>query len=122
MLEKDLHMYNLRQVKPSFLLTYIFILIFIQIQERVSVELALKLNDTKLGTRKIRVMRCEKGNHVNSKSKIGKAKFGKELMEGVRVNSKYKHKKGKSIQKHNRLVKKKFEDTRTKKARSRTQA
>lgn len=97
---------------------------YVQFKERVSVELALKLNDTKLGTRKIRVMRCEKGNHVSklSKSKIGKAKFGKELMEGVRVNSKYKHKKGKSIQKHNRLVKKKFEDTRTKKARSRTQA
>lgn len=64
-------------------------------------------------------MRCEKGNHVSklNKSKIGrKVKFGKELMEGVRVNSKYKHKKGKSIQKHNRLVKKKFEDTRTKKS------
>jgi hypothetical protein len=58
------------------------------------------------------VTRCAKGNHA---SKLGKVKFGKESMEGTRVNSKYRHKKGKSIQKHNRLVKKKF------KARSRTQ-
>ncbi|CAB4412765.1 unnamed protein product [Rhizophagus irregularis] len=45
---------------------------YVQFKERVSVELALKLNDTKLGTRKIRVMRCEKGNHVNINTNIKK--------------------------------------------------
>ncbi|RIA95552.1 hypothetical protein C1645_471156 [Glomus cerebriforme] len=101
---------------------------YVQFKERVSVELALKLNDTKLGTRKIRVTRCAKGNQVSKldsykvKPRIGKMKFGKELIEGIR-SSKCKPEKGKSIQKNNKLVK---QGTRTikgkKRVRPRTQA
>ncbi|CAI2165186.1 13717_t:CDS:2 [Funneliformis geosporum] len=69
---------------------------YVQFKERASVEFALKLNDTKLGNRKIRVTRCAKAKHVSKlasnkpakgKPKIGKVKFGKKLIEGIRASN-----------------------------------
>ncbi|GET01280.1 RNA-binding protein Nop12 [Rhizophagus clarus] len=57
---------------------------FVQFKERASVELALKLNDTKLGPRKIRVTRCAKGNHVvNIIKKVNQSKT-----QGIHVRKK----------------------------------
>ncbi|CAG8735574.1 20093_t:CDS:2 [Dentiscutata erythropus] len=45
---------------------------YVQFKQRSSVELALKLNDTKIGTRNIRVSRCAKTKQIDT----GKRSFG----------------------------------------------
>ncbi|CAG8609293.1 14136_t:CDS:2 [Dentiscutata heterogama] len=45
---------------------------YVQFKQRSSVELALKLNDTKIGTRQIRVTRCAKTKQIDT----GKYSFG----------------------------------------------
>ncbi|KAF9128565.1 Nucleolar protein 12 [Mortierella sp. 14UC] len=70
---------------------------YVQFQDRASVDVALRLHDTKMGTRKMRVVRCKRleeeaktdGTQARTKTAVAGAKKGKDGKDGKPVRAQH---------------------------------